>query len=134
MTKKIYDQKIGELVHWLLSIGAKPGDDYIEVYRLLHLETRAGLLRIIIDNDSKDLRKKDVVFSILCRFDNPGLAAQLLGLKPTHKTISGRQIYADTTSRLSSNSGKWNFHCYGLDELINAFRTELQIFLEPVLV
>jgi hypothetical protein len=70
----------------------------------LHLETKAGTLRITLSKPDPT-----PVFSIYCRFDDPKQAAEVV----------------TNTYRLNHYSGKWNFHEMSAEECISKFKSEI---------
>lgn len=79
------------------------------------LKTVAGELNISIHEP-----ERSEVFSIFCRFEDVEKAKNIVLPGGYH-------------SRLNDYSGKWNFHAYDANELLQEFKTELSSLL-PVIV
>ena len=82
------------------------------------LKTVAGDLNICVREP-----ERSEVFSLFCQFQDVEKAKQFI---PTH----AQRLYKNNT--MNGYSGKWNFHAYDANELLQEFKTELSSLL-PVI-
>ena len=82
------------------------------------LKTVAGDLHISVHEP-----ERSEVFSLFCRFEDVEKAKTFV---PTH----AQRLYKNNT--MNGYSGKWNFHSYDANELLDEFKTELSSLL-PVI-
>lgn len=96
---------------YLQSIGAE-----IKTNTIFHgewiLKTLAGDLNISLHEP-----ERSEVFSIFCRFEEVEKANCFIPWNIFER------------KRLNTSTGKWNFHSYDADELLNEFKEELQKLL-----
>lgn len=105
----------------LQQYGAEDFDSGVPWFKSYLVKTKCGPLRVSLDYGEDDGTRQ---YSIYCRFETPQLACKALGLKPTFKDASGRQMYDASCSRLNQYSGKWNFHFDDITDLVTQFFLE----------
>ena len=116
-TKKQHTDFNREVAKYLESIGAETKSKSSFCGEWV-LKTVAGDLNISVHEP-----ERSEVFSLFCRFEDVEKAKTFV---PTH----AQRLYKNNT--MNGYSGKWNFHSYEADELLQEFKTELSSLL-PVI-
>lgn len=104
---EVFNKKVHRL---LIGLGATQPGKWSYKYAI---ETMAGSLYLSIHE-----AEKSAVFSVYCRFENPEKAKEIFG--------------DGTYGRLNPYSGKWNYHEYEAENLLQSLETNLTRILEPV--